>query len=143
MYHGKRGTPIVSPWRREQPFTKKGKGGYREKRALIGLVERGGEASAVHIEERVTAANVRSVVVSLADRKRRLYTDKICLQMATGYEFGQHETVNHDAKEYARGDATTNGVESFFSLVKRGKTGVYHHCGEQHLQRQINEFAFR
>ena len=54
-YHGKRETPIVSPTRGDRPFTKKGKGGSREKRTIIALVERGGEARAVHLSERVTA----------------------------------------------------------------------------------------
>lgn len=45
--------------------------------------------------------------------------------------------------EYARGDVTTNSVEGFFGTIKRGMTGVYHHCGEQHFQRYLNEFAFR
>ena len=60
-----------------------------------------------------------------------------------GIEFAKHETVNHSAKEYACGDVTTNSVEGFFGIIKRGMTGVYHHCGEQHLQRYLNEFAFR
>jgi hypothetical protein len=49
----------------------------------------------------------------------------------------------HYAKEYVRGDVTTNTVEGFFSVFKRGMTGVYQHCGEQHLQRYLNEFDFR
>jgi ISXO2-like transposase domain len=51
--------------------------------------------------------------------------------------------VNHAAKEYARGDVTTNTVEGFFGVFKRGMVGVYQHCGEQHLQRYLNEFTFR
>lgn len=45
--------------------------------------------------------------------------------------------------EYARGDVTSNNVEGFFSIFRRGMEGVYQHCGEQHLQRYLNEFAFR
>jgi ISXO2-like transposase domain len=52
-------------------------------------------------------------------------------------------TVNHGAKEYARGDVTTNSVEGFFGIFKRGIVGVYQHCGEQHLQRYLDEFSFR
>ena len=47
------------------------------------------------------------------------------------------------AKEYARGDVTTNTVEGFFGIFKRGMAGVYQHCGEQHLQRYLDEFTFR
>ena len=60
-----------------------------------------------------------------------------------GAEFAKHETVNHAAKEYARDDVTTNSVEGFFGILKRGLNGVYQHCGEQHFQRYLNEFAFR
>ena len=60
-----------------------------------------------------------------------------------GDEFAKHETVNHSAKEYARGDVTTNSVEGFFGIFKRGMVGVYQHCGEQHLQRYLDEFSFR
>jgi hypothetical protein len=51
--------------------------------------------------------------------------------------------VNHSEKEYARGDVTTNTVEGFFSIFKRGMVGVYQHCGEQHLKRYLAEFDFR
>ncbi len=54
-----------------------------------------------------------------------------------------HETVKHAAKEYARGDVTTNTVESYFSVFKRGMRGVYQHCSEKHLHRYLAEFDFR
>ena len=91
----------------------------------------------------VTAKNVRDVLVRHADRKSRLHTDESKLYPEVGKEFATHETVNHSAKEYARGDVTTNSVEGFIGIFKRGMTGVYHHCGEQHLQRYLDEFSFR
>ena len=60
-----------------------------------------------------------------------------------GKQFAAHERVNHSKKEYARGDVTTNTVEGFFGIFKRGMMGVYQHCGEQHLQRYLVEFDFR
>ena len=55
--------------------------------------------------------------------------------------------MNHGAKEYARGKGpdlvTTNSVEGFFGIFERGMIGVYQHCGEQHLQRYLDEFSFR
>ena len=60
-----------------------------------------------------------------------------------GHGFADHQSVNHSKGEYARGDATTNTVEGFFSIFKRGMTGVYQHCGEQHLHRYLAEFDFR
>jgi hypothetical protein len=60
-----------------------------------------------------------------------------------GREFAGHGTVTHSEKEWKRGEAHTNTIEGFFSVFKRGMKGVYQHCGEQHLQRYLNEFDFR
>src|SRR5437764_11462517 len=65
-----------------------------------------------------------------------------------GREFASHETVNHFAKEYSRigrdgGKVTTNTVEGYFSIFKRGMIGVYQHCSETHLPRYLSEFDFR
>jgi len=51
--------------------------------------------------------------------------------------------VKHSAGEYVRGDVTTNSVEGFFSIFKRGMKGIYQHCGEKHLHRYLAEFDFR
>jgi hypothetical protein len=56
---------------------------------------------------------------------------------------GCFETVKHTAKEYARGDVTTNSVEGYFSIFKRGMKGVYQHCAEKHLHRYLAEYDFR
>jgi len=60
-----------------------------------------------------------------------------------GKDFASHDVVNHTAKEYSRGDVTTNTVEASFALLKRGLIGTFHHVGEQHLQRYVTEFDFR
>lgn len=52
-------------------------------------------------------------------------------------------TVNHSAGEYARSDITTNTVEGYFSIVKRGLHGIYHNVLEYHLHRYLSEFDFR
>ncbi len=54
-----------------------------------------------------------------------------------------HETVDHSAKEYVRGDVTTNSIESVWAVMKRGLHGVYHHASEKHLHRYVDEFTFR
>jgi hypothetical protein len=140
-YHGKRETPRVRN-KYLPPPTKRGRGGGAEKRPIVGLVERGGGARMTHMNT-VNATNLRDFMVRNADRKSRLHTDESRLYDAIGGEFAKHETVNHGMKEYARGDVTTNSVEGLFGIFKRGMTGIYQHCGEQHLQRYLDEFTFR
>lgn len=143
MYHGPRETPReMSPRRRGRPYTKGGKTGGANKRSIVALVERGGKARAKHMQT-VTAKNVREFLVTTADRKSRLHTDESKLYPRLGEEFAKHETINHSQGEYAREDVTTNSVEGFFGIFKRGMVGVYQHCGEQHLQRYLDEFSFR
>ena len=55
----------------------------------------------------------------------------------------EHEMVNHEIREYVRGDAHTNTLEGYFSIFKRGMKGIYQHCGENHLHRYLAEFDFR
>ena len=145
-YIGNRETPIPSAQREGRPYTKGGKSGGAQKRAIVALVERGGEVRAQHVTH-VTAASVRDVLIRNAHRTSNLHTDESKLYPALGTEFAKHETVNHAAKEYARGKGddlvTTNSIEGFFGVFKRGFRGIYQHCGEQHLQRHLNEFAFR
>ena len=70
-----------------------------------------------------------------------LFTDE-----ATAYggmpDFG-HESVKHSVFEYVRGQAHTNGLESFCSMLKRGYVGTYHHMSPKHLGRYVEEFAGR
>lgn len=140
-YHGKKETPTPGPQRRGGPYLKKGN--HDEKRTIVALVERGGEARVKHVKGRVTSANVRDVLVRNADRASRLHTDENKLHPSIGSKFAKHKTVNHGAKEYARGDVTTNSIEGFFGIFKRGLNGNYQHCSEQHFQRYLNEVAFR
>ncbi len=72
-----------------------------------------------------------------------LHTDEAQHYKSLGRLFADHAAVNHSEKEYARGSVTSNTVEGFFSIFKRGMTGVYQHCGEQHLHRYLAEFDFR
>ncbi len=143
-YHGKRETPR-DPQRHDKyrgTPTKRGKGGGADKRPIVALVERGGKARAVHMNT-VTAQNIAEFVTANASTASRLHTDESKLYPRVGKTFASHEWVNHGAKEYARGDVTTNSAEGFFGILKRGLNGTYQHCGEQHLQRYLDEFSFR
>ena len=57
--------------------------------------------------------------------------------------FEDHQTINHSRGHYVRGEVTTNTIEGFFSLLKRGLTGTYHHVSKAHLHRYLAEFDFR
>jgi transposase-like protein len=113
-----------------------------EKMRVLTLVERGGGSRSIHIG-RLTASNVFDFIHLNADRKSALHTDEAPSFGPPGRAFETHETVNHSQKEYARGSVTTNTVEGFFGIFKRGMKGVYQHCGEKHLQRYLVEFDFR
>ena len=57
--------------------------------------------------------------------------------------FEKHDSVNHSIGEYVRGDVHTNTIEGYFSILKRGINGVYHHVSQQHLKRYLAEFDYR
>lgn len=122
--------------------TKRGKSGLGSKRAVVALVERGGNVRSFHVD-RATKAGVRDILVQNVSRKSKLYTDESRLYSETGGEFAAHKTVNHSRSEYVRGTVHTNTIEGYFSIFKRGMKGIYQHCGEAHLHRYLAEFDFR
>lgn len=113
------------------------------KRAVFGLLERGGKVRSQYVPAVVSAKTLRPVLVAQVDRKSTLVTDSAGQYVILGKEFKRHEAVNHEAGEYVRGDAHTNTIEGYFSILKRGITGVYHHVSQQHLKRYLAEFDFR
>lgn len=119
-----------------------GKRGTGGKMKVLTLVEREGRARSVKVDQ-LTAAESRQIILDNISAKSRLVTDEAKQYPRIGREFSKHETVKHRKKEYARGDVTTNTVEGYFSVLKRGLVGTYQHVSEQHLQRYLQEFDFR
>jgi len=76
-------------------------------------------------------------------KEAHLMTDELQLYKGIGLSFAKHDHVRHNKREYSRGKVSTNTVEGFFSILKRGLIGTFHHVGAQHLQRYVNEFDFR
>lgn len=74
------------------------------------------------------------------DPSAKVYTDEA--RAYRGMSFN-HEAVNHSVGEYVRGQVHTNGIESFWAMLKRGYQGTFHHMSEKHLSRYIVEFAGR
>jgi transposase-like protein len=117
--------------------------GHSHKASVVALVDPDkGNARAFHVDK-ANADTVRAVLVTNAHRTSTLVTDESSLYTKVGREYDVHVTLNHAAREYAREGFTTNNVENFFLQFKRGMRGTYIHCGEQHVQRYLNEFAFR
>ena len=112
-----------------------------QKLAIVALVERGGEVRAYHVPN-VTHATLKTVLNEIS-RDAHVMTDEATRYWHLGKEFAKHSTVNHSEGEYARGNVTTNTVEGFFGVLKRGLFGTYQHVSERHLQRYVTEFSFR
>jgi transposase-like protein len=137
-YFGKPETPRVSAQRKGRPY----KNRTIQNRPILALVERGGSVRTFHVPI-ADQATVAKIVRENIKRESRLHTDESRLYTKVGTEFAAHETVKHTADEYVRGDVTTNTVEGYFSVFKRGMRGVYQHCAEKHLHRYLAEFDFR
>src|SRR6202521_2941083 len=118
---------------------------FANKQAVVSVLQRGGNVRSVHVE-RVTAANLRSIIDATVDKSAHLMTDSsFVMKHAKGGR--RHDRVNHKAGEYVRYEnglcITSNTVEGYFSLLKRGVNGIFHHVGKQHLHRYLSEFDFR
>ena len=118
------------------------------KKAVVSLIERDGRARSFHVAN-VTAEKVRPIVMTNASRKSALMTDESNVYTAMGREFASHHSVDHSRKEYAYYDKKTgytvsiNISENYYSIFKRGITGIYHSISEAHLHRYLKEFDFR
>ena len=109
------------------------------KTAVVGVKDRSTNqvsASPVGVTSR---AMLQGIVTEKTKPGAKVYTDE-----AAAYKgLPNHESVKHSVGEYVRGMAHTNGVESFWALLKRGYLGTYHHMSPQHLHRYVTEFEGR
>jgi transposase-like protein len=96
------------------------------KSPVLPLLQRGGKVRSFHVT-RVTRKNLKAIIHENVAPDAHVMTDN----------------VNHSTREYPRGEAHVNTAEGYFSLLKRGIVGVYHHVGKQHLHRYLAEFDFR
>ncbi|MGH8321915.1 MAG: IS1595 family transposase [Gammaproteobacteria bacterium] len=120
-----------------------GKGAHlTKKQKVVALVERNGRVRAFHVPT-VTVKTLKPILEQQIEQSARLMTDSAGMYEEIGKSFQSHETVNHTVKEYARGDVTTNTVEGYFGILKRGIHGIYQHVSPEHLNRYVGEFSFR
>jgi transposase-like protein len=115
--------------------------GVSHKNTVLTLVERGGSARSFHIDA-ASIADIAPILRKKISRESRLMTDEARHYIEVGREYASHDAVNHTAKEYVRGEITTNTVEGYYSIFMRGMKGVYQHCAEKHLHRYLSEFDF-
>jgi transposase-like protein len=131
----------------------KGKAGVpgveSKKRPVVALMERGekgGRVRSFHVE-RVTLNNIKPIMKEHVEAGSRIQTDEATVYHFMHDDFPDHDVVTHRNREYSRYEngrhVTTNTVEGYFGLLKRGLYGTYHHVGRNYLQQYLNEFDFR
>jgi transposase-like protein len=77
-------------------------------------------------------------------KSARIVTDEAPFYKGLHKDFeGGHDTINHSSGQYVNGDITTNTVEGFFSILKRGMIGTFHAVSKKHLHRYVSEFEYR
>ncbi len=120
---------------------KKVKGsGSHGKAAVVGIRGRTGEIRAAHLAT-VDKGALHGLIAQHVRLGSTVFTDGLrTYRGMTGYN---HVAVDHTISEYVREMAHTNGIESFWALLKRGYYGIYHFMSAKHLHRYVNEFSFR
>jgi transposase-like protein len=121
---------------------KRGNIGGMGKEAVFSLVERGGKVRSQRVAS-VSARTLRPILTEQIDAASTLMTDGAGQYRKMHKDFARHETVNHEIDEYVRGEAHTNTIEGYFSILKRGIVGTYHHVSPAHLKRYLAEFDYR
>jgi transposase-like protein len=121
---------------------RKAKQGVHHMHGVVSLVERGGKSRTFFMSD-VTADKLAALLKANVSLESTLNTDEALRYRKIGKQFAEHQRVNHGKGEYGVGDNTTNSVEGFFSIFKRGMKGVYQHCSTDHMHRYLAEFDFR
>jgi len=108
---------------------------------VLGILERDGKVYAVPVKNK-SSKQLLPIMVDTVEAGTTVYTDewKAYTPLAKNFD---HSFVCHKANQYVSGSVHTNGIENFWSLLKRGIDGIYHQVSEQHLHRYVNEFTFR
>jgi transposase-like protein len=116
--------------------------GIAGKQPVVGLRQRGGRVIAMPVDH-VTKEAMFDTIYKNVNEGSTLMTDEANVYNGLNGVFYKHETVNHLGGEYKRGPVSTNGIESVWSLLKRGIYGTWHQVSVKHLNRYVDEVAFR
>ena len=117
--------------------------GVQDKAPVVAIKERGSRKIKAKATERVSGILLQNMVQETIQEGSMVYTDQNAGYKGLVKKNYRHEAVNHGVGEYIKGQAHTNDVESFWSILKRGHMGVYHKMSRKHLQRHIDEYAGR
>ena len=123
-------------WQREARGGKRGPVG---KVGVVGVRDRKTKQVRADVIGNAVGSNVRGFLARHTTADTKLYTDESKLYG----KLSNREAVKHSAGEYVRGDVSTNGIESFWSMLKRGYVGVFHRMSPEHLHRYVAEFEGR
>jgi len=116
---------------------------WGNKTAVIALVQRDGDVrTQVVFSQKPTRADVFPIIQANVSDDAFLITDSSSMYHSLKHTYN-HESVNHVAREYVRGEVHTNTIEGFFGQLKRGIIGIYHYVSPKHLQRYCDEFGYR
>ena len=109
------------------------------KTAVVRAKDRATNKVSAQVIDETTREALQAFVADRVEEGAKLYTDDALVYRS----FSNQEAVKHSIGEYVRGKAHTNGIESFWSLLKRAHMGTFHRLSAKHLQRYVNEFAGR
>ena len=110
------------------------------KAIVVGAKDRDTNRVSAAVVGNTDAKTLQGFVGDHAAKGATVYTDDHGGYQGMSFD---HETVKHSISEYVNGMAHTNGIESFWALMKRGYHGTYHHMSEKHLKRYVTEFSGR
>lgn len=114
----------------------------KRKQPVLGMLQRNGKIRPKVIAD-VSSKTLKAEITKHIHPSATIMTDDWTGYRFLGREGWKHDSVNHSRYEYARGDVTTNRIEGFFSVLKRGLNGIYHSVSKKHLHRYLSEFEFR
>ena len=109
---------------------------------MLVAVERNGPVRSASVQSD-SAANLSPVVARFVNKRAHLKTDELHAYKLIGKRYASHQWVNHQSKEYSRGDTHNNTAESFNAMLERAKLGVFHYLSKKHLSRYLHEIGFR
>jgi len=121
--------------------------GRQNKEIVFGIKQRGGELRFFHAEDCKSGTLAKYIKENISEDVEVIMTDELAVYPyaldKSGHGRGRHKTIKHKDGVYVKGDITTNGIESAFSLLKRGIVGSWHKISAKHLAAYLDEMTFR